>query len=126
MTTPATDLVKPLTEEFWGFQFLSHRRVGGKGDRWAALDQWFVKIDKSLWVEGHPKSEPYVPHPRRREPQCECFGCRGAPGAKHEHPLVYATKDLPILEQALATVLAKEAEVKERRDLKKTIKETSK
>ena len=124
MTTPATDLFKPLKEEFWGSHFLEHRGVSGKDSRWTALDQGFAKLDKTLWVGGHPKSEPYVPHPRRREPQRECFGCRGAPGAKHEHPLVYTTKDLPMLEQALATVLAKEAEVKERRELKKAIKET--
>ena len=115
-------LGKPLESEFWGTHFIEQKGVDWSHKKRRVLDKQFSQLDKAKWVVEHPKSEPYIPFPRRCGSPCECFGCRGAPGAKHEFPLMYATKDLPMLEQSLANVLAKEADVKERRELNKTRK----
>ena len=119
-------LGKPLESEFWGTHFIEQKGIDWNHKKRVVLDKQFSQLDKAKWVVEHPKSEPYIPFPRRCGSPCECFGCRGAPGAKHEFPLMYATKDLLMLEQELAMVLAKEAEAKERRELKKARKETQK
>ena len=106
-------LGKPLESEFWGTHFIEQKGVDWNHKKRRVLDEQFSQLDKAKWVAEHPKSEPYLPFPRRQEPQCDCYGCRGFPGARHEPPLLYSAADLPMLEQALTAVVAKQDQARE-------------
>ena len=108
-------LLKQLNRDFWGSHYLVQQRLPVGPPRWKALDREFARRDKAKWSDEHSKSDPYIHHQQRREPP-----------TWQDHPMMYSTGDLPMLEQALATVLAKEAEAKERRNAKKARKETQK